>query len=303
MMVKKYAGIAIFIFFVLTKGVYSQTPDATWVVPEGAKGKVCQFKFTPETIKSGENVFQKNCKSCHGDPGKQNWIKLTPPPGDPASAIFQQQTDGEMLYRITNGKTPMPQFGNVLSEEERWDVISYFRSFNSGYVQPVYTAKAVIGGKDLKLSLYCNYKQKKLYVLCSEIKTDKSEIPAKGIDIQLNVKRYFGTMKLGEPVTSDVRGFALFDFPSDLPGGRFGILNISARVIDETGLINSNEANAKLAIGKPYLLQSLTNTRSMWAVRSKAPIWLIMTFSLSLIIVWGLIFYIIFSIRKLKQTT
>ena len=107
-----------------------------WVVPEEAKGKVCPFQFTPETVKSGENVFQKNCKSCHGDPGKQNWAKIVPPPGDPASAGFQGQTDGEMFYRITTGKAPMPQFGNVLSDEERWHVISYIRSFNSGYVQP-----------------------------------------------------------------------------------------------------------------------------------------------------------------------
>jgi cytochrome c5 len=302
-MMKKYLYVLFFIFIVLRIGVNAQSAVPDWVVPDEAKGKVCPFKFTPETVKSGENVFQKNCKSCHGDPGKQNWTKIVPPPGDPASAGFQGQTDGEMFFRITTGKTPMPQFGNILSDEERWQVISYIRSFNSGYVQPQPIVKAGIGSKNLRLRMYCNYKQKKLYVLCTEITKDKSEIPVKGIDIQLNVKRYFGILRVGDPKSTNVRGIAMFDFPSDLPGGHFGILDLSARVIDETGLIYSNQANARYAIGKPFLLKSLTDAHAMWSVRTKAPLWIILTFSLSLVTVWGFIFYIFIALKKLKQTS
>ena len=302
MIIKKYFGGLFFIFLIIRTCVYAQSIAPLWVVPDQAKGKVCRFQFTAETVKSGENVFQKNCKSCHGNPGKQNWAKLVPPPGDPASAGFQGQTDGEMFYRITTGKAPMPQFGNVLSDEERWDVISYIRSFNSTYVQPAIVENAGPGSKNLNLRMYCNYRQKKLYVLCMEIQKDKSGIPAKGIDIQLNVKRYFGTLRVGDPVTTNGQGLAMFDFPSDLPGGRFGILDLSARVKDETGVLNSNQANAHLAIGKPFLLKSLTHAHAMWSVRSKAPLWLVLTFSLSLIAVWGFIFYILISLKKLKQT-
>jgi cytochrome c5 len=301
-MIKKYPGILFFIFIVLKIGVFAQSTAPAWVVPKEAKEKVCPFKFTPESVKSGENIFQKNCKSCHGDPGKQNWAKIIPPPGDPASAGFQKQTDGEMFYRVTTGKTPMPQFGNILSDEERWQVISYIRSFNTNYVQPAPVVKAGSGSKTLNLRMYCNYRQKKLYILCMEITNDKTEIPAKGIDIQLNVKRYFGILRVGDPKTTNAKGLALFDFPSDLPGGQFGILDFSARVKDETGNLYSNQANARLAIGKPYLLKSLTDAHAMWSVRSKAPVWLILIFSLSLITVWGFIFYIFISLKKLKQT-
>jgi cytochrome c5 len=299
---KKYLYVLFFIVIVLRIDNYAQSTVSDWVVPDEAKGKVCSFHFTAETVKSGENVFQKNCKSCHGDPGKQNWAKIVPPPGDPASAGFQGQTDGEMFYRITNGKTPMPQFGNILSDEERWQVISYLRSFNIDYVQPLPVEKAGIGSKNLRLRMYCNYKQKKLYVLCTEITKDKSEIPAKGIDIQMNVQRYFGILRLGDPESTNAEGIAMFDFPSDLPGGRFGILELSARVKDETGLLNSNQANVRYAIGKPFLLKSLTDAHAMWSVRSKAPLWLILTFSLSVVTVWGFIFYILISLKKLKQT-
>ncbi len=299
---KKYFGILFFTIIIARIGLIAQTTPTVWVVPEDVKDKVCPFQFTSETVKSGENVFQKNCKSCHGDPGKKNWAKIVPPPGDPASADFQKQTDGEIFYKVTTGKTPMPQFGNILSDEERWQVISYIRSFNASYIQPTPIIKAGSGSKNLNLRLYCNYHQKKIYILCNEITKDKSEIPAKGIDIQLNVKRYFGTLRVGDPKTTNALGLALFDFPSDLPGGSSGILEITARVKDEAGLLYANQAKARLAIGKPYLLKSLTDARAMWSVRSKAPVWLILTFTLSLVTVWGFIFYILISLKKLKQT-
>jgi mono/diheme cytochrome c family protein len=299
-MVKKYILFLLFFLFILRTVGFSQSAAAAWIVPDEAKGKVCPFRFTPETVKSGENVFQRNCKSCHGDPGKQNWAKIVPPPGDPASATFQQQTAGEMFFRISTGKTPMPQFGNILSEEERWQVISYLRSFNPGYTQPQPALNTAKGEKNLDLKLFCNYKKKQLYVLCREV-TKEKKIPARGIDIQLNVKRYFSSMRLGDPKTTNAAGMAIFDFPSDLPGGRFGILEISVSVKDESGMMNSNTVNAKLAIGKPILLKSLTEGRAMWSVRSKAPVWLILTFSLTMLTVWGLIFYILFSLKKMTK--
>jgi cytochrome c5 len=301
-MMKKYTVILFLLFIFPRIGAFAQTPVTVWVVPEEAKEKVCPFQFVPETVKNGENVFQRNCKSCHGDPGKQNWAKIVPPPGDPASDKFQKQTDGEIFFKVTAGKTPMPQFGNILSEEERWQVISYIRSFNARYVQPAPVVKTGSGTRNLKINMYCNYRQKRLYVLCTEITKNKSKAPAKGVDILLIVKRYFGNLRLGDPKTTNVSGLAMFDFPSDLPGGQFGILEITAKVKDETGLLFSNQVNARLAIGKPVRYKSLTDAHAMWSVRSKAPLWLILTFSLSLITVWGFIFYILILLKKLKQT-
>ena len=301
-MLRKYSRPFLFAGIILIRtGLHAQQVPVVWVVPEEARQKVCSFQFTPEMVKAGENIFQRNCKSCHGDPGKQNWAKIVPPPGDPASAEFQKQTDGEMFYRITTGKIPMPQFGNILSDEERWQVISFLRSFNSAYIQPAPAANVAESEKNLKLYLYCNYRQKQLCVICKEITKDKKEIPARGIDIQLNARRYFGILKIGDPKTTNGQGMAFFPFPADLPGGNMGIIDLTAKVIDATRLINSTEARVKLAIGKPVMLKSLTSGRAMWQVRSKAPVWLILTFTLSLLAVWGFIFYILFALKKLKS--
>ena len=94
-----------------------------WQVPEDKTGKVASFKFDDVSHKNGEKIFQQNCISCHGTPGKNNFVQLVPPPGDPATDKFQKQTDGDLFYKITTGRGAMPSFKNTLTEEERWSVI------------------------------------------------------------------------------------------------------------------------------------------------------------------------------------
>ena len=126
-----------------------------WVVPDDKKQKVSPVKFNDEVTKKGEDVFKKNCTSCHGEPTKGNFVKLTPEPGDPATDKFQKQTDGALFYKITTGRSPMPEFKNVLSDDERWQVIAYFRGFNKSYVQPepVLAPSGKYGGLDIKANL------------------------------------------------------------------------------------------------------------------------------------------------------
>ena len=39
-----------------------------------------------------------------------------------------QQTDGAIFWKLTEGKTPMPAWGETLSEEQRWSVVNYVRT-------------------------------------------------------------------------------------------------------------------------------------------------------------------------------
>ena len=66
-----------------------------WVVPDDRKGRLSTFPFTDDTRKEGEKLYQVNCHSCHGDPGRNNFIALQPPPGDPATEKIQRNSDGE----------------------------------------------------------------------------------------------------------------------------------------------------------------------------------------------------------------
>jgi cytochrome c5 len=301
MMFKKIILICILLFTVSGSRLSAQALGADWKVPEQVKGRVCPFKFTKDNISQGEALFQRNCKACHGDPGQHNGAKMVPVPPDPASAEFQKQSDGEMYFRITTGKAPMPSFKATLSGDERWYVISYIRSFNSKYVQPNPEQKGAVTERNIKLNMYCDYKQKKIYVLCSEITKEKKIIPVDSAEIQLLAARYFGNLPVAVSKVTNKRGEVTFDFPTNIPGNKQGVIKLITRVNDETGLLGEAETSLKAAIGIPVHTVSLTAQRAMWNVRSKAPIWLMLTYSLGVIIVWGFILYIIISVARIKR--
>ena len=154
----------------------AQVTPVPWAVPDEARQKVCPFQFTPETVKSGEGIFLRNCKSCHGDPGKQNWAKICRALVW-SCRIPETNRRGDVLpdhYR----ENPDATVRKILTTEERWQVISFIRSFNPAYVQPLPVVN-VQREKNLKLYLYCNYRQKQLYVCCPEI-TRKNREPDPG---------------------------------------------------------------------------------------------------------------------------
>ncbi|MCX6268010.1 MAG: cytochrome c [Bacteroidetes bacterium] len=273
----------------------------TWVVPDDQKAVVAPVKFTADMQKQGEQQYLKNCQSCHGLMGKDNWAKLTPPPGDLSKEKAQVQTDGELFYRITAGKVPMPEFRNILTEDDRWSVIAYLRTFNPKYIQPTPVAKAAFTGRIVTLALEYSDPMKKIVVTASEQLKDGQTGLAAGVEIMLFVKRYFGRMQVGEIKTTNAQGKALFEFPADLPGNKDGFVEISAMVNDPKSVMKTTPANASFAIGIKTDKPGLTETRAWWSTRDHAPIWIILTYTLSVIIVWGFIIYIVYSIMKIKK--
>jgi mono/diheme cytochrome c family protein len=289
--------LIIFVIFSLGTRVSAQT----WVVPDDQKAVVAPFKFTPEMQKQGEQIYLKNCQSCHGLMGKDNWAKLTPPPGDLSKEKAQVQTDGEIFYRITAGKVPMPEFRNILTEDDRWWVIAYLRSFNSKYVQPNPVAKAAFTGRIVTLAMEYSDPMKKIVVTATEQLKDGQAGPAAGVEVMLFVKRYFGKMQVGDIKTTNAGGKALFEFPADLPGNREGNVEVSAVVNDPKGVMKTTPATATLAVGAPTDKPSLTAQRAWWSTRGNAPVWIILTYTLSVVIVWGFILYIVYSILRIRK--
>ncbi|MDP1621465.1 MAG: cytochrome c [Bacteroidales bacterium] len=273
----------------------------TWVVPDDQKTVVAPFLFTPEMQKQGEQIYLKNCQSCHGLMGKDNWAKLTPPPGDLSKELAQKQPDGELFYRITVGKAPMPEFRNILSEDERWWVIAYMRSYNPKYIQPNPATKASFAGRIVTLDMKYDDLGKKVVVTANEELKDGQSVHAAGVEVALFVKRFFGKLQVGELKTTNDKGLAIFEFPADLPGNKEGYVEVSAMVNDPKNIMKTTGAIATLAIGKPTDMPSLTEGRAWWATRGKAPVWIILTYTLSVIIVWGFIFYIVYSILKIRK--
>jgi mono/diheme cytochrome c family protein len=279
------------------ENMYAQT----WDVPDDKKQKVSPVKFTDETKKKGEQIFLSKCISCHGNPGKDNYVKaIVPPPGDPATDKFQKQEDGALFYKITTGRAPMPTFKDVLSDEERWQVISYIRSFNPKYIQPepILAPTGIYSGVNVSLQLYYLPKDKKIKVIANEVKGNKTE-PLSTIELELYAKRYFGNLPIDEPKLTNANGEAFFDYTDSIPGDSVGNINFIVKINTE-GLTGFKK-DSTIKAGSKNIAKSLIDTRAMWTIGKMAPIWLILSYSLVVIAVWTVIIYIVLQIIKIRK--
>ncbi len=102
-----------------------------WQAPDTAKQLKNPLDDTPAVIHQGQNIFKSLCQSCHGIDGTGNPImvkSLNPPPANLTTKTVQQQTDGEIFWKITQGRGLMASYKNMLSDKERWAVVSYIRT-------------------------------------------------------------------------------------------------------------------------------------------------------------------------------
>ncbi|MDP4210842.1 MAG: cytochrome c [Bacteroidota bacterium] len=286
---KKYGLLILLLIIVVRLNAQS------WEVPDDKKAKVSPVQFSSETAKKGEVIFLRNCQSCHGNPTKGNFANLIPSPGDPATDKFQKQTDGALFYKITTGRSPMPQFKDVLTEEERWQVISYFRSFNKNYVQPPVASASKVAAKQAALTVVWEAASRKLKVTAS----DTLKRSLKGVGVLLFVKRYFGNMQIGEEMTTNDSGIVRFDFPKDIPGDKTGNLDLIIRINSEKG--DDVQKTVRLPLGVIVDKPPLTLPRAMWNVVWKSPVWLLLAYFLVVIGVWSFLIYIIYQLVKMKR--
>jgi mono/diheme cytochrome c family protein len=286
-------GLVAFLMMVPMMGFGQQ-----WVVPAEKKGRLSETKFTDETVKSGFKVYQTNCKSCHGDAGKNNPIKLVPPPPDQASEQVQKNTDGELYYKIQEGRGPMPSFKNSLTSAEIWQVISYIRSFNKNYQQQVAPKTSGTNTKYSQLSINLSHPDDSTILASLTGLENGVRVPVPSVEIKLFALRYFGHLSLDEPKNTDPAGLASFKISSGLPGDTLGMIRLHARLSDEDQF-GAIEEDTTLKAGIPVHPVSLTAKRAMWNVVEMAPTWLLIAYPAGLLTVLGVILYILLQLRTI----
>lgn len=103
-----------------------------WVVPARAAARKNPVATNETSIALGKNVYERHCLACHGKKGKGDGpasAHLETHPGDLADPKLWEQSDGALLWKITEGHTPMPTFKLITSDEERWPLVNYVRTF------------------------------------------------------------------------------------------------------------------------------------------------------------------------------
>lgn len=100
-----------------------------WNVPAEAKTLKNPVAGDEHMVERGRKLFRTWCAMCHGDKGRGDGMvanSLEPKPTD-LTKVIKNQSDGELFWKITKGKLPMPGFEVTLSEKDRWAVVAFLR--------------------------------------------------------------------------------------------------------------------------------------------------------------------------------
>jgi mono/diheme cytochrome c family protein len=99
-------------------------PDPTWVAPPKAAAKKNPLAQSPAAVAGGKKIFHRDCAVCHGENGTGTDASTA----DLQLPVVQQQNDGTLFWKITNGNSHrgMPSFSS-LPEMQRWQVVLYIR--------------------------------------------------------------------------------------------------------------------------------------------------------------------------------
>ena len=106
------------------------TAQEHWQAPQDAKNLQNPLNGNAATLQKGQKIFKSLCASCHGGDGKGEPVMiktLNPPPADLTSDMVQKQTDGEIFWKISEGRGVMASYKSMLSDTDRWAVVKYIR--------------------------------------------------------------------------------------------------------------------------------------------------------------------------------
>lgn len=287
-MIKKISFLSTIILF-LSMHVFAQE----WIVPEDQKNIVNPQEYNLVNVKKGKELYIKNCKSCHGDPGKNNVLPLVPPPVDITSEKMQKNTESELYYKITNGRVAMPQFKATISDDDRWRIVNYITNFSPKKQPLLVNAPAA----KAKILASVNEQEKKVEVF-AEYDNNGIYMKLPNTVIAISSKKTFGNIEIGQ-VRTDENGRAEFKIPDSVIGDEEGYVNIVV-ALDETFIADVVSLD-KAKVGQLKPTPKLIQKGILWSTNENIQIWLLFSYIGAAGGAWLAIGYIVFQLFKVKR--
>jgi len=114
--------------------VISEEPPGSkekWTAPATEARKKNPVPVSESSLAVGQRIYAKRCVECHGKTGNGDGpdaADLGIHPAKLSDPAMRDETDGELFWKITVGKKPMPNYRTRLSPTDRWNVINYLRT-------------------------------------------------------------------------------------------------------------------------------------------------------------------------------
>ena len=115
-----------------------------WIDPPSEYADLVSHKWADtQAIAHGEKIYTEHCAACHGVDGQGAGpmaAALSHPPADLTNNFHTEpgNGDGYLFWRVSEGglvepfrsqASAMPAFKDLLSVDERWDVLAYVHTF------------------------------------------------------------------------------------------------------------------------------------------------------------------------------
>ena len=282
------AGILLFLF------AGFQTFSQEWEVPADQISLKNPSAFNNANVKAGRDLYTINCKSCHGDPGKNNALPLVPPPPDITSEKMLRNSEGALFFKITSGRVAMPSFAGTLTEEQRWKIINFMKSFDPA------NAGLLVREEPVKAKLQASADETARTISVSAQQQDKTGewIPLANADVFVKAKRTFGSLGIGTTRTNE-RGYAEYKFPSDYKGDKEGIIDLELTLNEDFSSTPVLMNRVKIAApGEP---ENLFAKRVLWSTNDRTAWWVILSYIGVVGGVWLTIVYVVFQVVKIYK--
>jgi mono/diheme cytochrome c family protein len=105
-----------------------------WTAPAEAKSLKNPVPVNEATLAAGKALFADKCANCHGEKGDgkgpEAEMYAVPPTNFTDAHMMGEMTDGEIFWKITEGRRPMPSFKKQFTDEQRWQLVNYVRTFS-----------------------------------------------------------------------------------------------------------------------------------------------------------------------------
>jgi mono/diheme cytochrome c family protein len=106
--------------------------DKDWPVPADAAKVKNPVAPTSDNLAAAKAIYMDKCANCHGEKGGGDGPEAdmyTPSPSKFNDAhMMSEMTDGEIFWKMTEGRKPMPSFKKQLTDEQRWQLVNYVRT-------------------------------------------------------------------------------------------------------------------------------------------------------------------------------